>query len=118
MTQGEFSAGWKLLILQPWGWRYRSLTRDGTPSAESKTQLEFYYHKLQWAHPDAWMTVADLFAQGDDWPSVKALQQALKTVNPRHVTSLTDRTRDTAGPPPPEVLALLQRIGRGKAMPT
>ena len=89
MTNFEFVKGWKLLILQPWGWLYRGLTEQGQPTEEARTQMEFYYDKLKWAHPEAWWKVAELYAQGKEekedkkgnklnqWPSVWELQTAL-----------------------------------------
>lgn len=88
MNQAEFIKGWTLLILQPWGWRYRSMTADGRPSEESKQQLEFYFNKLQWAEAKAWWQVAELYAQGTEWPSVSALKTALQQVNARFVKAL------------------------------
>lgn len=101
MTQQEFARGWKFLILQPWGCLYRGLTEDGQPTEESRTQMEFYYDNLKWAHPEAWLKVARLFAQGkqesDDkkvnrWPSVWELRTALRQTNHEYVRKL----------PPPE----------------
>ena len=115
MTQSEFSKGWKLLILQPWGWRYRTLT-DGKPSEESRSQLEFYYAKLQFGTAEGWMKVADLFAQGDDWPSVAELKRALQAQRPAGQAKLEDK-RDPWQEPPDGVMALLRKIGAGKAIP-
>lgn len=88
MNQAEFIKGWTLLILQPWGWRYRSMTADGRPSEESRQQLEFYYDKLKWAEAKAWWTITELYAQGTEWPSVSALKTALHQVNARFIKAL------------------------------
>lgn len=111
MTKREFAQGWKLLILQPWGWRYRTLTPQGTPSEESQTQLDFYYSKLSWAHADAWREVAERYAQGEEWPSLDALKLSLRHANLKNIKLLT--------PPmpvheeiPPEVREMLSKIGR------
>lgn len=81
MTQAEFSRGWKLLILQPWGARYRTVTTDGRPTEESKTQLEFYYDKLKFGSAEAWWKVAQLYAQGEKWPSLNELRDSLLHLN-------------------------------------
>ena len=115
MTPAEFAKGWKLLVLQPWGWRYRSLTDQGTMTEETKTQMEFYYDKLKWAHPDAWMKVSDLFAQEEEWPSVQAFKVALQNINSRYVKGLTDARKDSYEPMPE---GFKERIGKiGKSMP-
>jgi len=121
MTRGEFAKGWKLLILQPWGWLYRGLTERGQPTEESKTQMEFYYDKLQWAHPEAWWRVAELYAQGkeerDDkkgnhWPSVWELRTALQQINHQYVRTLP-APQPAYTPCPPEVCEVLRRIVPG-----
>jgi hypothetical protein len=114
MTHSEFAQGWKLLILQPWGWRYRSLTDQGQPTEESKTQLEFYYTKLKFGHREAWRHVAELYAQGKEWPSVNELRIALCHANTQTMKTLTAPTAEHE-PMPPE---LRERFGKiGKAMP-
>jgi hypothetical protein len=112
MTQGEFAKGWKLLILQPWGWRYRSLDAHGKPTEEAMTQMEFYFAKLKWAHPEAWWQVADRFAQGGEWPSVDELRNSLRQVNGRYVKSLTGPRTGYDGGMPAEVRAMVERIGQ------
>lgn len=112
MTQAEFAKGWKLLVLQPWGWRYRSLTDQGGMTEETKTQMEFYYDKLKWAHPAAWMKVADLFAQGEEWPSVQALKVALQNINTRYVNGLTDARKEAHEPMPEGFMACIGKIGK------
>lgn len=110
MTQAEFAKGWKLLILQPWGWRYRSLDAQGKPTEESMTQMEFYFSKLKWAHPEAWWKVADTYAQGDEWPSVSVLQQALRHLNGRYVRALPNLRTPACGMPD-DVREIVERIG-------
>lgn len=114
MPMGEFAKGWKLLILQPWGWRYRGLVEDPQteqmiPSEESKTQLHFYYDKLKWAQAAAWMQVAEVYAQGKDWPSLHELKTALQHVNAKHVTALPS-PRPELVPMPEEVREKLSRL--------
>ena len=113
MTQAEFARGWKLLILQPWGWRYRGLDAQGRPTEEARAQLEVYFAKLQWAHPTAWLHVADLYAQGNEWPSVTDLLRALRQVNGRFVTALPKPTEEPSDGMPDEVRSMLDRIGVG-----
>jgi len=115
LTQAEFAKGWKLLVLQPWGWRYRSLTDQGTMTEETKTQMEFYYAKLKWAHPEAWLKVADLAAQGEDWPSVHSLKLSLQAMNTRFVQGITDARKDAYEPMPDGFMACIGKIG--KSMP-
>ena len=110
MTQAEFIKGWTLLILQPWGWRYRSMTADGRPSEESRQQLEFYYDKLKWAEPKAWLTITELYAQGGEWPSVSALKTALHQVNARFLTALP-APEPTYAAMPVEIRNIFARLG-------
>ena len=109
MTPAEFSKGWKLLLLQPWGWRYRTLTADGKPAPESQAQLEFYYDKLKWADGRAWMKVADLYAQGKDWPSVNELKMALQQVNSQFVKAIGEDKQFE--PMPESVREQLAKLG-------
>ncbi len=88
MTQTEFMKGWTLLILQPWGWRYRGMTQDGRPSEESKLQLEFYFDKLKSVEASAWWHVASLHAQGDAWPSVREIKISLNQTHGRFIAAL------------------------------
>lgn len=119
MSKGEFSQGWKLLILQPWGWRYRGLVEDPqtgqmVPSEESKAQMNFYYDKLKWAQAAAWMHVAEVYAQGKDWPSVQELKTALQHVNGKYIKALPRPTPELV-PMPEEVRERLSRF-IGKAL--
>jgi hypothetical protein len=124
MTQAEFAKGWKLLLLQPWGWRYGRLTDQGQPTEEAKTQMEFYYDKLKWAHPEAWWKVAELYAQGKEvkedkkgsregqWPSVWELRMALQQINHQYVRTLP-APQPVYTPCPPEVAEVLRKLVPG-----
>lgn len=114
MTQAEFSKGWKLLLLQPWAARYRSMTAAGQPSEEARCQMEFYFAKLQWADSRAWLHAADLFAQGNAWPSINDLRSAIQQVNHRYVCALNAPQPDYV-PCPPEVREALRKILPGWA---
>lgn len=114
MTQAEFAKAWKFLILQPWGWRYRSLTPDGQPTEESKTQLEFYYEKLKWAHGEAWLKVALDYAQGNEWPSLSELRQSLLVINRNFIKAIKDTSTQELVTMPEEVRQKLARLGVGK----
>ena len=121
MTRGEFAKGWKLLILQPWGSLYRGLTDQGQPTEEAQTQMEFYYDKLKWAHPEAWWRVAALYAQGKEektdkkghkvnpWPSVWELRTALQHINHEYVRMLPT-PQPIYTPCPPEVAEVLRKF--------
>ena len=126
MTKAEFARGWKLLILQPWGWTYRSLTEHGVPTEESRAQMEFYFDSLKWAHPDAWIRIATLFAEGrpkvdlhgkkvDQWPSVWELRTALQQINHQYVRTLPP-PQPVYTPCPPEVDEVLRQIVPGWGM--
>lgn len=117
MEKGAFSKGWKLLILQPWGWRYRGLVEDPqtgqmVPSEEAKAQMNFYYDKLKWAQAAAWMHVAEVYAQGKDWPSVQELKTALQHVNGKFITALPAYQPEFV-PMPEELRERLRRLGVG-----
>lgn len=118
MTKQEFVQGWKLLIMQPWGWRYKRVTDTGEPTQESMNQLLFYYDKLKWAHPNAWVKVAEVFAQESEWPSVKMLNTALQHENKRYVRGIEDQREQDGVTIPPEVHAIFSRIMNGKGMPS
>lgn len=83
---------------------------------ETKTQMEFYFDKLKWAHGEAWRKVADEYAQGSEWPSLNALKQALLHVNQRFVPAITQvkvervLSMDEALAEKPELLAQLKRV--------
>ncbi len=117
MTPHEFAQGWKLLIVQPWGWRYRSVTAEGKPSEDSQLQLEFYYHHLKFGHPEAWMKTAHLFAAGDAWPSVHEVRTTLQLFHPRCTQALTDQRPDTRSGMPDALRIKLQEDGLLKTMP-
>lgn len=82
MTKEQFLKPYLLLVFQPWGRRYDL----GTP--EGQTQSEFYYNQLHWAHPDAWQRVAQQHAQGEQWPTLTALKQAVQHINADYVRAL------------------------------
>jgi hypothetical protein len=88
MTQGEFAQGWKLLILQPWGWRYRGLNEEGQPTEEAKLQMQLYYSKLKWASPEAWMKVVSVYVEGSEWPSIGDMKRSLQQANPEFVKAI------------------------------
>ncbi len=110
MSQAEFARGWKLLIIQPWGWRYNQMDQSGQPTSAAMKQMEFYYDKLKWAQAAAWLAVVDLFARGDKWPSVDDLTQALRQANSKFVRALP-KPEPRWEPMPDEVRAQLQRLG-------
>lgn len=114
MTQAEFSKGWKLLILQPWGWRYRSMTEQGGMTEETKAQLEFYHDKLKWAHGEAWLKVASDYAQGNEWPSLSDLLRSLSVINRHYVKAITETSTQERIPMPEEVRLKLARLGVGQ----
>ena len=113
MTKAEFAQGWKLLLVQPWGWRYRGLDANGQPTQEAALQLDFYYNKLSWASPQAWQEVATRFAEGEEWPSIMVLNQALRHINSRFVPTLPPTTRGREAPSISEIEArkILARMG-------
>lgn len=113
MTHAEFAKGWRLLVLQPWGWRYNQL-KDGKPTAEAQAQLEFYFDALKWAHPDAWWKVATLYAQGTEWPSVNELRGSLRHLNAQFVTAIGHEKRGE--PMPDDVRERLARLMSSKSM--
>lgn len=82
MTKEDFIKPYLLLVFQPWGRRYDLATPEG------QTQSEFYYHAISWAHPDAWMKVAQQQATGEQWPSLTAIKLALNAINGDFVTAL------------------------------
>jgi hypothetical protein len=114
MTQHEFAQGWKLLILQPWGARYRTLTKEGQPSEESRTQLEFYYDKLKFGSAEAWRKTAELFASGEKWPSVNELRETLSHFN-RQVVKAVEGPKPDYRPMPDDIREMIQRAT--KSMP-
>jgi hypothetical protein len=114
MPMGLFAKGWKLLLLQPWGWRYRGLvedpqTKELVASAEASAQMEFYYGKLRWAQGDAWLDVAARFAEGDKWPSVHELRMALQHINGKYIKALPQPAPQLI-PMPDEVRAQINRL--------
>lgn len=114
MSQADFAFGWRLLIIQPWGWRYNQTDSTGRPTVEAKTQLEFYYDKLKWAQPKAWWKVAEMYAQGKEWPNLSDLQRSLSTANSQCLPAVTDARPGV--PMPEEVRAALERCADLKTM--
>lgn len=111
MTKAEFAKGWKLLILQPWGWRYRTVTAEGKPTEESQSQLDFYYDKLKWATAEAWWNVVEnIYAQGEAWPSLREINHSLQSVNARFVKALP-KPEVTGSAMPEEVRTQLSKLG-------
>lgn len=115
MTKAEFLPGWKLLVLQPWGWRYNQLGRDGRPSGDALMQLDLYFSKVAWAHPEAWRKAVMLYVEGNEWPSIGELLGTLKTINPQFVRTIRDHSAADVCECPPEAAAQLSRILRRKA---
>lgn len=76
MPKDIFVRGWDLLLAQPWGRRYATV-QDITSAKAAATQLAFYYKKLGTYPVDGWLGICELFAQGDHWPSVDEMRQAL-----------------------------------------
>jgi len=77
MTREEFTKGWTLLIIQPWGKRY---AQQDMPS---RLQFEFYYNRLSRFHPEAWQVACQLFAAGDKWPSADEIRASINQSLPR-----------------------------------
>ena len=76
MTREEFTRGWTLLIIQPWGKRYAA---QDTPS---RLQFEFYYNRLGRFHPEAWLVACQLFAAGDKWPGADDMRSSINASLP------------------------------------
>lgn len=76
MPKEQFIRGWNLLIAQPWGKRYGTM-QDSAAAKTAATQLAFYYKKLGAYPVEAWLGACELFAQGDHWPNVDEIRQAL-----------------------------------------
>jgi hypothetical protein len=115
MTKPEFLAGFKLLLIQPWGWRYNQIGHDGKPTPDALAQMEFYYTELSWAHPQAWAQVARTYAKGEKWPSVQELLTWLRHVNVHYVQAITDAREPEYCECPAEVSAMLDKLCGDKA---
>ena len=77
MTREEFTHGWIFLTTQPWGAIY-----DGRLEPDkARIQFELYYERLSYAHPQAWLRTAKLFAAGAQWPALDAIRQSLSQCN-------------------------------------
>lgn len=116
MTKSEFLQGWKLLVLQPWGWRYNQMAQDKKPTADALAQLEFYFAHVQWAHSAAWMKVATLYASGSEWPSIQELEGSLRAVHGQFVKMIKDKTKKHYCECPAEVSAILDRLMERKSV--
>lgn len=114
MSREEFLRGWRLLIIQPWGWRYNQTEADGRPAFAAREQLEFYFDRLKWAHGDVWMRVATSYAHGDEWPSLNALILSARQVHAQMRPALTDQR--PGDPMPAGVRAILERLGNKMTM--
>ena len=71
MTSAEFSKGWVLLTVQPWGRRY---TED---TASAEVQAEFYFTKLKDVSGNVWWQACELRASGDAWPSLDEMRDTI-----------------------------------------
>lgn len=76
MTREEFILGWNLLVAQPWGRRYATVT-DKSSAVTAATQLEFYFRKLCTYEGTFWRVTCESFAAGDHWPSVDELRTSM-----------------------------------------
>ena len=74
-------------------------------------QLEFYFDKLKWAHPEAWRKVSSTYAEGEKWPSVNELRESLLAMNRYYVTAIAHRQEDDLVPMPEELRARLVTMG-------
>ena len=110
MTKTEFLQGWKMLVLQPWGWRYNQIGKDGKPTPDAMAQLDFYFAKLSWAQTEAWRKVAEVYAEGKEWPSIQELRASLQSLNGQFVKALPHRSEGEEMPP--EVRAMFAKIGQ------
>lgn len=115
MTRPDFIRGWKLLVLQPWGWRYNQLTPAGRPTDDALAQLEFYFAALSWADGEAWLKVAKLYAAGKDWPCLNDLSASLRVVHLQFVRALPDRSVEECCECPAEVAEILEKVKSGHA---
>lgn len=111
MTRLEFAKGWKLLIIQPWGWRYNQTDGQGKPTTEASTQMEFYYEELKWGSVEAWQKVVKIYAKGKEWPSLNELRDSLLHLNRQCVQAIPG-PKVTGEGMPAEVRDMLSKIGR------
>ena len=81
LTPEEFSMGWALLVVQPWGKPYRNLTEHGEPNKVALTQFDFYFRQLRFAALPAWLKMAGEYAKGTKWPALDEIKHALKMAN-------------------------------------
>jgi hypothetical protein len=83
MTETEFNQGWRLLLLQPWAYRYRGVNEFGEPSQEAKGQKDFYFEHLKLCGAAEWLRIAEEYAKGKEWPSIDALRKSVSSVSAR-----------------------------------
>ena len=88
LTPEEFSMGWALLVVQPWGKPYRNLTENGEPNKVAITQFDFYFRQLRFAALPAWLKMAGEYAKGTKWPALDEIKHALKMANVPYVPKL------------------------------
>lgn len=110
MTKSEFMAGWRLLVLQPWGRLYNKVGDTGYPTGDAVAQFDLYYDGLKWGHPCAWEKVARQYGGGSKWPSLEDLITSLRAVNQAFVQALVDDRTAEFCECPPEVRVLLEKL--------
>ena len=88
LTPEEFSMGWALLVVQPWGKPYRNLTENGEPNKVALTQFDFYFRQLRFAALPAWLKMSGEYAKGSKWPALDEIKHALKMANVPYVPKL------------------------------
>jgi hypothetical protein len=80
MTREEFAKGWVFLTVQPWGKRYAGA--DGAAMVQS----ELYYKKFCNTNAYVWQGCCEILAEGDHWPNIDELRQAIKNNTPKSTT--------------------------------
>lgn len=110
MTREEFLAGWTLLLMQPWAWRFNQVGKNGMPTGDALGQLDLYFQKVRRADPNAWLEVARRFAEGEKWPSAQEIYQSLISVNSKYVRALPEPESGWA-PMPGAVRDRLKKLG-------
>jgi len=103
MTEVEFNAGWRLLLLQPWAYRYKAINEFGELSSDAHEQRLFYFEQLKACDGKAWLRIAKEYAKGKEWPALDTLKRSLSSVVSRSTESLDP----TGGP-----LLSLDEFGR------
>lgn len=105
MTREEFTKGWTLLIIQPWGKRY------AVQDIPSRLQFEFYYNRLGRFQAEAWEVACGLFASGDKWPSADEMRHAINQSLP----SRYQITHDPKWVEKPELLVKIDAYQHAKS---